>query len=101
MAFVHAGLFGTLGQGPFSKLIEPLNAIGWGIDLPYAWTRAGLRNDLLSAHSKLLLQLLRDDWLQWVATQVNSCKAMTALKGVDERILDQSRKGQTAPQLSL
>lgn len=91
---------GVLHQGPFSKLLEELNNVGWSLSLPWLWTHDDLCFDFLQMDSDTLSELLEEAWLGHVARLVRGRKTMSDLKGLDRHLLWRHRQPLTALQLA-
>ena len=74
---------GHLIPGPFSKLMQCFQMIGWSvIDPPMVADHEGLSWNLMYLDNKTLNTVLEDAWLQYVAAGVRH-KTMSDLRGMD------------------
>ena len=75
---------GRLFPGPFSKLLELTELLGWTITTPPCFSdHDGCIHDLLEIGSDYLDELLYDGWLQNVARQIGARTSMQGLQGLD------------------
>lgn len=75
---------GQLFPGPFSKLLELTELLGWTItDPPFLTDHDGFSFNLQEIGCDCLNGLLYDGWLQHVARQVRSRDSMKDLEGLD------------------
>eukprot|EP00438_Fugacium_kawagutii_P035024 Skav226644 [mRNA] locus=scaffold1097:92180:97042:+ [translate_table: standard] len=78
-----AGFSGSLIPGPFSRLLQCLQTIGWSLqEPPMVIDHEGFRWDLQTMDGKALSAQLADAWLQLVAAQTKH-KTMAGLRGLD------------------
>ena len=76
------GSDGKALPGPFFRLIYCLSGIGWAVDEPpTVFDHDGRSWNLMLVDSKTLQTLLKDAWLQYVASQVKH-KTMSDLHGI-------------------
>ena len=74
---------GRLFPGPFSKLLELAELLGWTITTPPCFSdHDGCIHDLLEIGSDYLDELLYDGWLQNVARQIGARTSMQGLQGL-------------------
>ena len=75
---------GRLLPGPFSKLIEVCNSLGWTIiNVPIIQDHDGDNFNLLTCATNELDIRLSDAWAQHIAGQVQHRKSMNGLRGLD------------------
>ena len=75
---------GRLLPGPFSKLIEVCNSLGWSIiNVPLIQDHDGVNFNMLTCAPNELEIRLNDAWAQHIASQVQHRKSMTGLRGLD------------------
>lgn len=84
---------GVLGQGPYSKLLEQLQLIGWRLYLPYLWDHDDLCHSLLDWDDSSLVACLYEAWLQHVAFASSHRATMMGLHGLDLALLGALQKG--------
>ena len=95
------GFTGALLHGPFSKLLQVLNEIGWSIECPpFALDCHGQRLDLLALPTSSLRRLLEQAWLDHVANGHRHRQQMHDLHGLDRCLLRHSEKGLTPLRLA-
>ena len=69
----HRGFDGTLRAGPFSKLLEVFEPLGWRvISPPLVCTHLGTEIDLLLIPEPQLMHLLEDAWTDWISSELQS-----------------------------
>eukprot|EP00435_Cladocopium_sp_Y103_P044883 s401_g12.t1 len=90
------GFDGSLFSGPFSQLLVVLNQVGWHIDPPFLYDHDFCGINLLTVDEPVLVDLLFDAWLQYVAQQVSSRKTMSDLRGLDPHLLAATSSGLTS-----
>eukprot|EP00435_Cladocopium_sp_Y103_P047482 s1110_g14.t1 len=74
---------GHLRDGPFAKILTLLHSIGWSVqNPPILQDHDGFEFDLFQIAPGALTLLLRDAWLQHVATRINH-QTMQDLRGLD------------------
>ena len=74
---------GQLFDGPFSKMLQLCNLLGWELRPPYILDHDGCEHDLLLMDGRVLDYLLADAWLQVVARRVQNRSTMVDLNGLD------------------
>ena len=77
-------------------MLVVLNQIQWFLDPPFFFDHDGCRHNLLDLDDSTLDELLRDAWLQFVASKVQKRKTMSDLTGLDPHLVAQCLKGKSA-----
>ena len=91
---------GTLHNGPFSKLLEVLHAIGWSVHPPHVHDHDGIGLDLTQCEPAALKRHLIDGWKQYAASQFASRRDVQGLHGIDGFVLDEVQKAFPAHQVA-
>lgn len=67
------GFDGVLRAGPFSKLLEVLEPLGWRVvQPPVVCNHHGVEFNLLEIPESQLLSLLEDAWMDWISGEVRT-----------------------------
>ena len=92
---------GSLFSGPFSQLFVVLGQIGWRVEPPFLVDHDQCHLNLLGIDDSVLIPVLWDAWLQYVARQVLSRKTMQGLQVLDPHLLESASKNLTSLEQAL
>ena len=92
---------GSLFSGPFSQLFVVLGQIGWRVEPPFLVDHDQCHLNLLGIDDSVLIPVLWDAWLQYVARQVVSRKTMQGLQVLDPHLLESASKNLTSLEQAL
>eukprot|EP00438_Fugacium_kawagutii_P031197 Skav220792 [mRNA] locus=scaffold150:45636:49403:- [translate_table: standard] len=84
---------GKKTHGPFAKLLEQCEYLGWSIEVPGFFDHHGVWHSLLLLSEKALYGLLLDAWSWVVWREVSHRKDMMGLYGIDRQVLLQAARG--------
>ena len=82
---------GICTQGPFGKIIEVMQQIGWAIQVPVLYDHDGVAWGLTLCDTKSLKRALEDAWMQKIAADVSHRVELHDLRGLDHDILHRAR----------
>ena len=89
----HNGFDGTLRAGPFSKLLEIFEPLGWRVvSPPLVCTHLGTEIDLLEIPEPQLMVLLEDAWTDWISTELQSRSDFSGLNKINLAVLRRAHK---------
>ena len=92
---------GLKRHGPCHALLEQLSQIAWRLEPPWIQDHDGLWYHFFEMDDKLLVDLLWDAWLQFVAQQVRVRSSMCSLSGLDADLVLDGASDLTALERSL
>ena len=93
------GFDGVLRAGPFSKLLEVLEPLGWRMVMPpIVCNHHGVEIDLLGVPEPQLLLQLEDAWMDWISGEVSNRKDYAGLKLINWVVIRRAQRQLTGRQ---
>ena len=98
----HWSMFTGKGKvGPFMKLLEVFEQIGWHVvEPPYIRTSAGITFDFLQAPVEAILDWLEEAWTTMVSHKLRKRRDFEGVQCIDRKILCRAQSGLTSIQLA-